>query len=90
MWCHGESVRKLIETRRALVPTPVCVEAWDREAGAWREVKATAADMATCGRWIEEFVLSRVQREAVRPVEEVEACGEEERNRARLRAKMRW
>ena len=92
-WCHGESVRKWIEARRVLPLESVCVEKWDSKVDVWREVKATAADMAMCTRLIESFVLSSVRasvRDAVRPTEEVHACDREERNRARLRAQMRW
>lgn len=90
VWCNEESVRKLIEARRALRPECVCVEKWDGNTDEWREVKATAADMAMCTQLIESFVLSHVRREAVRPVEAVHACDREERNRTRLRAQMRW
>jgi len=89
-WCHEESVRKWIQGRRALPLESVCVEKWDSKVDQWREVKATAADMDKCTQLIETFVLSHVHREAVRPVEEVHACDLAERDRARLRALMRW
>lgn len=59
VWCHGESVRKLIEARRALPLESVCTEKWDSKVDQWREVKATAVDMAMCAQLVDSFECAR-------------------------------